>query len=95
MPRRGQNSRAVDTLDAAGRLRYEQEQPWTFENWIAWFDWSSDMQRSWLWWDAGTLDRDRFWIEVEVFEDPAALGAPIWTMRPAGAETVTEEPDLY
>jgi hypothetical protein len=73
------------------KARHEQERAWTFEDWIAWFDWSSDLRRSWLWWDGGTLDQDRFWIEVEVSEDPAALGTLIWMMRAAGARTVTED----
>jgi hypothetical protein len=79
------------SLDQAGKLRYEEEQPWTFEAWMGWFDWSSDLRRSWLWWDGGTLDEDRFWIEVEVSEDPAPVGTLKWMMRAAGAQVVTEQ----
>ena len=76
--------RAWMALDEAGRRRYQSEQPWTFANWIEWFDWSSDLQRSWRWWDGGTNDDSEFWIEVEVFEDPAAVGTLTWMMRAAG-----------
>jgi hypothetical protein len=82
--------RAWSALDEAGKLRYQAEQPWTFANWIAWFDCSSDPQRSWRWWNGGTNDDSEFWIEVEVFEDPAAVGTLTWMMRAAGARSVVE-----
>jgi len=81
------------SLDGAEKARYEQERAWTFEDWVAWFDWSSDLRRSWLWWDSGTLDFDRFWIEVEIAEEPTALGTLLWMMRAAGAEIVAEDPE--
>lgn len=80
------------SLDVAGKARFEEERRWSFADWIAWFDWSSDLRRSWLWWDGGTLDGDEFWIEVDVQEDPAALGTLVWMMRAAGAAKVTERP---
>lgn len=79
------------SLDAAGKARYEQEQAWTFDEWVAWFDWRSDLRRSWLWWDGGTTDAQHFWIEVEVNEDPVAMGTLFWMMRAAGALAVVEE----
>lgn len=79
------------SLDPAGRARYEQERAWTFDDWVVWFDWRSDLRRSWLWWDGGTLDADRYWIDVEVAEDPAALGTLFWMMRAAGSSTVIED----
>jgi len=82
--------RAWRALDAAGKLRYQAEQPWTFANWIEWFDCSSDLQRPWRWWNGGTNDDSEFWIEVEVFEDPAAVGTLTWMMRAAGARSVVE-----
>jgi hypothetical protein len=82
--------RAWRTLDEAGKLRYQAEQPWTFASWIAWFDWSSGLKRSWRWWNGGTNDDSDFWIEVEVFEDRAAVGTLTWMMRAAGARTVVE-----
>jgi hypothetical protein len=76
--------RAWRALDEAGKLRYQAEQPWTFANWIEWFDCSSGLQRSWRWWNGGTNDDSEFWIEVEAFEDPAAVGTLTWMMRAAG-----------
>lgn len=78
------------SLDADGKARFEEERRWSFADWIAWFDWSSDLRRSWLWWDGGTRDDAKFWVEVEVQEDPAALGTLVWMMRAAGAVRVTE-----
>ncbi|MGY0233993.1 hypothetical protein [Longispora urticae] len=77
-------------LDEAGRLRYEAEQPWTFANWIGWFDHASDLRRPWRWWNGGTDGESGFWIDVEVWEDPAALGTLTWMMRAAGARSVVE-----
>jgi hypothetical protein len=37
------------------------------------------------------LDADRFWVQVQVQEEPAALGTMLWMMRAAGALTVTED----
>jgi hypothetical protein len=79
------------SLDAAGRARHDAERAWAVEDWVAWFDWRSDLRRPWLWWDGGTLDDDRFWVQVEVKEEPAALGTLLWMMRAAGASTVVEE----
>lgn len=42
-------------LDSASKAGWEAEHRWSFADWIAWFDWSSDLRRSWLWGDGGTL----------------------------------------
>ena len=49
---------------------------------------TSDLQRSWRWWNGGINDAFDFWIDVEVFEDPAAVGTLTWMMRAAGARSV-------
>ncbi|MEU8660060.1 hypothetical protein, partial [Actinoplanes philippinensis] len=78
-PARAEASRATDG------------QPWAFADWIRWFDHSSGLQRSWRWWDGGCSDDADFWIEVEVFEVPAAVGILTWMMRAAGARSVVED----
>ncbi|MCP2323342.1 hypothetical protein HDA40_001849 [Hamadaea flava] len=53
--------RAWRVLDEAGKVRYEAERPWTFASWIGWFDYSSDLRRSWRWWNGGADDDSEFW----------------------------------
>jgi len=82
--------KAWRALDTEGKALYEAEHPWTLANWLAWFAWDSDVQRSWRWWDGGVIDDARFWIDVEVLNDPGAVGSLLWMMRAAGARPVVE-----
>ncbi|WP_436532812.1 hypothetical protein [Actinoplanes sp. HUAS TT8] len=82
--------RAGRALDEAGKAHHRAEQPWTFADWIGWFDHSSGRQRSWRWWDGGIDDDSDFWIDVEVVELPTEAGALTWMMRAAGARNVVE-----
>jgi hypothetical protein len=66
----------------------EQQRPWTVADWLYWFDPASDAERSWRWWDIGVVDHDHFWIDVDVLEDPAALGTLQWLLRAAGATKI-------
>lgn len=66
----------------------EQQRPWTVADWLYWFDPASDVERSWRWWDGGVVDDDHFWIDVDVMEDPAALGTLEWLLRAAGATEI-------
>lgn len=81
-------------LDSEGKARYDAERAWTFGDWIFWFDPNSDLRRSWRWWDGGTVDESKFWIEVEVRDDPGAIGTLTWMMRAAGALHVAEDPPV-
>jgi hypothetical protein len=88
--RADEERRGRTVLDDEGKLSSQAEQPWTFASWIAWFDSSSGLQRSWYWWDGGTTDDSDFWIEAETVEGPAAVGTLTWMMRAAGAHSVIE-----
>jgi len=64
-------------------------------DWLYWFDPASDVERSWRWWDGGVVDDDHFWIDVDVMEDPAALGTLEWLLRAAArprSTSTTEGP---
>jgi hypothetical protein len=82
--------RAWKALDEAGRAGSPGEQPWTFADWIGWFDHSSGLHRSWRWWNGGIDDDSKFWIDVEVLEPSPAVGTLTWMMRAAGARSVVE-----
>ena len=80
------------TLDLEGRRAAGDARRWALEDWLYWFDPSSYVDRGWAWWDAGVIDDDRYWIEVEVEGDPAPVGTLMWLMKAAGASVITEEP---
>jgi hypothetical protein len=46
------------------------------------------VERSWRWWDSGVVDHDHFWIDVDVLEDPPALGTLRWLLRAAGTTKI-------
>lgn len=56
----------------------------------AWTHWFKPSERSWYWWDARVVDKDRLKIEVVVENVPFAMGSLKWLLRAAGAIEVSE-----
>lgn len=77
-------------LNPQAQARYEDESLWTLEDWIYWFDPSSDADRGWRWWNSGVTNANHFWIDIEVEGDPAPVGTLKWLIRAAGATRVSE-----
>jgi hypothetical protein len=56
----------------------------------AWTHWFKPAERSWYYWDARTVEKNRLVIEVAVDSLPFAMGSLKWLLKAAGANDVSE-----
>ena len=68
------------------KAAYDRE-PWTLSGWLYYFDPSADgmgADRSWWWWDAGTDEPGKGWIDVATSGLPFGTGSLYWLIQACG-----------